>query len=109
MLLSSDSDDSANRTLLEEAKKATRNSSGYPVEASGNTDTGSIVISGEIAGDNFDLTHVGQSLRFRAVRGNYWKVQTMDPLGLRQRVIEARTASSMPRSPVTHRRIRALK
>ena len=73
MLLSSDSDDRPNRTLLEEAQKATRNSSGYHVEASGNTDTGSIVISGEIAGDNFDLTHVGQSLRFRAVRGNYWK------------------------------------
>jgi hypothetical protein len=43
MLLSSDSDDRANRTLLEEAQKATRNSSGYHVEASGNTELGALL------------------------------------------------------------------
>jgi hypothetical protein len=66
------SDDSGNRSFLENAKKATRTSSGYHVEVFGSSDAGSIRVFGDVAGDDFDLIP-SQSLRLRCVRGKYWK------------------------------------
>ena len=72
-ILSGASDDSANVKLLEAAKKATRESSGYHVEVSATYDNNKITFSGDIAGDDFDLTLAGSSpIRVRSVRDKYW-------------------------------------
>jgi hypothetical protein len=72
-ILSGASDDSANVKLLEAAKKATRESSGYHVEVSATYDNNKITFSGNIAGDDFDLTLAGSSpIRVRSVRDKYW-------------------------------------
>ena len=72
-ILSGASDDSANVKLLEAAKKATRESPGYHVEVSATYDNNKITFSGDIAGDDFDLTLAGSSpIRVRSVRDKYW-------------------------------------